>query len=225
MTAIGYARRSVERGNGTFSLDDQESRIRAWAEYKGVKLDRVIREDDVSGATPPIKRPQLGPALRSLESGDTLVIPRLDRLSRSVWEFANALRIAQSQGWALVCLDPEFDLTTASGRLVANVFASFAEFQKDQLVEQLQGGRREKAEGGGYIGGKTVPFGYRVGEDGSFIKDASEQKTIRRIIKLRRGDRTWKQVGEQVGMHPNTVKKIYYRETGEEPSRVHAAKK
>jgi putative DNA-invertase from lambdoid prophage Rac len=217
---VGYVRRSRERGNGAFSLEDQEGRIQAWADYRDRAIERIIREDDVSGALAPGDRPELGPALESLGEGDTLVVARLDRLSRSVWDFVNLLRRSRSEGWVLVCLEPEFDLATASGRLVANVFASFAEFQKDQIVEQLHGARRRKAAQGGYIGGRTVPFGYRV-EDGTFVEEPGEQEVIRQIMSLRREGRTWKQVGAALDMHPNTVKKVYYRETGEPHSRVH----
>ncbi len=222
MNVIGYTRRSREQDNGTLGLDDQEEKIRAWATYRDRPLTEVIREDDVSGALRPTDRPLLGPILRSLGKGDALVVARLDRLSRSVYDFANLLRVAKSSGWSLVCLDPEFDLTTAAGRLVANVFASFAEFQKDQLVEQLQGARRAKSRKGGYIGGQTVPFGHRV-EGGRVVRDPEQQEMVARVVTLRREGRTWKQVGQAVGMHPNTVKKVYYRETGEPPSRVHRA--
>ena len=217
---IGYARRSRQRDNGALSLDDQESSIRAWARYRERELSAVLREDDVSGALPPADRPRLGPALRALGPGDVLVVAKLDRLSRSMFDFAELLRQARSAGWSLVCLDPEFDLTTAAGRMVAHVFGAFAEFERDQLVERLHGARRAKAEQGGYVGGPTVPFGRRV-EGGRVVEDPDEQRVVARLVAARRRGRTWEQVGEEVGLHPNTARKAYYRETGEPRGRVH----
>ena len=116
---IGYARRSRERDNGALSLDDQEARIRAWAAYRERDLAPVLREDDVSATVAPTDRPALGPALAGLGAGDVLVVAKLDRLSRSVFDFTRLMRAANEDGWALVCLDPEFDLTTAAGRMVS----------------------------------------------------------------------------------------------------------
>jgi DNA invertase Pin-like site-specific DNA recombinase len=135
------------------------------------------------------------------------------------------MRRFRSEGWDIVCLDPEFDTGTAAGRLVAHVFASIGEWELDNTVERLQDARRAKAEQGLYVGGK-VPFGYRV-EDDRVVEDPDAQETITRLIVLRREGRTWKQVAEALGgrLHPNGVKKIYRRETGESGGRVHRALK
>jgi hypothetical protein len=71
--------------------------------------------------------------------------------------------------------------------------------------------------------GGPVRFGYRV-EGKQYVEDPAEQQTVREIVRLRDGPprRTWKQVGSAVGLHPNTVKKVYRRETGRSGGRVHA---
>ena len=109
----------------------------------------------------------LAPArLRTYCSGDVLVVAKLDRLSRSVFDFTRLMRAANEDGWALVCLDPEFDLTTAAGRMVSHVFAAFAEFERAQLIERLQGAKRAKARRGGYVGGARLHrrYGYLLDE-------------------------------------------------------------
>lgn len=187
---IGYTRRSREHDNGTYGLDDQEQRIRAWAEYKSLILSDVLREDDVSGATAPDARPLLGPALKGLRKGDVLVVAKFDRLSRSLFDFAGLIRRSQSEGWALVCLDPELDLTTASGRAMAGMLAVFAQFEKEQLVERLAGGKRAKARAGGYVGGNRLQrrYGYHLTEapEGrEYVPDPGEQETIAEMQRLR----------------------------------------
>lgn len=193
---IGHARRSRERDNGALSLDDQEARIRAWAAYRERDLAPVLREDDVSATVAPTDRPTLGPVLAGLGAGDVLVVAKLDRLSRSVFDFTWLMRAANEDGWALVCLDPEFDLTTAAGRMVSHVFAAFAEFERDQLIERLQGAKRAKARRGGYVGGarRHRRYGYRLDErpDGrrAYVPVPEEQAVIAEIRELRAGQYT-----------------------------------
>ena len=225
MKVIGYARRSQDRGNG-YGLDAQEAKLRAWAKYRDAELVEVIREDDVSGRVPPEDRSGLSDALRRIEGGeaDALVFAKLDRLARSVAVFSRLMRRSRDEGWGIICLDPEFDTGTAAGRLVAHVFASVGEWELENTVERLQGGRAAKAAKGLWTGGKP-PFGYRV-EGDRLIPDPSQQETIQRLIALRKEGRTWQQVAEALGgkLHPNTCKKIYRRETGESGGRVHKAK-
>lgn len=188
---VGYTRRSVEKDNGAFSLDDQENRIRAWAAYRERDLEDVLREDDVSGATPPDERPLLGPTLATLRKGDVLVVAKFDRLSRSLFDFASLIQRSRREGWSLVCLDPELDLTTASGRAMAGMLAVFAEFERSQLVERLAGAKRAKARAGGYVGGprfhKRYGFTLVLGEDGkkTYEPVAEEQEVIVQMRELR----------------------------------------
>lgn len=84
--------------------------------------------------------------LPSRRGADALVVAKLDRISRSVFDFSAMVRLAEERGFALVVLDPDLDFTSASGRLMANVLASFAEFERDLIRqrtrEALQAARR-----------------------------------------------------------------------------------
>ena len=223
MRAVGYARRSRERANG-FGLDAQEARSRAWAAYRGVELVEVVREDHVSGRLPAEERPGLSAALDLIGSAraDAVVFAKLDRLARSVSVFSRLMRRSRDEGWGIVCLDPEFDTGTAAGRLVAHIFASVGEWELENTVERLQDGRAAKAARGGYVGGPTVPFGYRVSA-GRLVEEPGEQEVVRQVVELRRDGRTWKQVAAALdsSLHPNTVKRAYRRATGESGGRVH----
>jgi DNA invertase Pin-like site-specific DNA recombinase len=228
VTVIGYARRSREKENGTLGLDDQEERIRAWAQYKQHSLADVLREDDVSGATPPDERPLLGPALAGLGRDDVLVVAKFDRLSRSLFDFAGLIDRAKREGWSLVCLDPELDLTTASGRAMAGMLAVFAQYEREQLIERLQGAKRAKARAGGYVGGARLHrrYGFRLvqGADGmEYVPVEDEQDTLAAIRRMRgEDDMTLRAICDQLeadgiesptgtGWHPPTVHRLIKR--------------
>lgn len=150
----------------------------------------------MSGATPPDDRPLLGPALAGLVKSDVLVIAKFDCLSRSLFDFAGLIRRSQREGWSLVCLDPELDLTTASGQAMAGMLAVFAQYEKEQLVERLQGAKRAKARAGGYVGGTRLHrrYGYRLVESPDGGKEyepvPEEQEVIAEMRRLRGKDMT-----------------------------------
>jgi DNA invertase Pin-like site-specific DNA recombinase len=82
-----------------------------------------------------LSRPSISTALDMLRRGDAsvLVVSKLDRLSRSLLDFATLMDRARREGWQLVVLDLAIDTTTPSGALMANVMASFAEYER-QLI-------------------------------------------------------------------------------------------
>ena len=84
-----------------------------------------------------MKRPGIKEALRVLEAGDAnaLVAAKLDRLSRSMLDFTALMAAAQKEGWALVALDCALDTTTPAGEAMANVLATFAQFER-RLISQ-----------------------------------------------------------------------------------------
>jgi DNA invertase Pin-like site-specific DNA recombinase len=184
---IGYTRRSRERDNGCFSLEDQAAKIEAWAAYRDHELTEVIREDDTSGAMAPDDRPQLGPALASLRPGDQIVVAKFDRLSRSLADFAALIQRAHREGWALTCLDPELDLSTSTGVAFAQILGVFAELERRQYIDRMAGGKRAKAAAGGYVGGRRLArrFGSELvcGEDGGceYVEVPAEQDVIAEI--------------------------------------------
>lgn len=151
-----------------------------------------------------------------------MVFSKLDRLARSVFEFAKLMRVFRSRGWGLVCLDPEFDTDTAAGRLVAHVFAAIGEWEVENTVERLADAREAKRDAGGWASGPP-PFAYRAEGRGRLGEDPDEQEVIARIIALRDGPprRTWKQVAAKVPLSPGGGKNAYRRATGGSGGRIH----
>ena len=117
-------------------LEAQRQAIRAEAERQGWQLI-AIHED--AGASGKAMRGRGGlqqalTAVRELGDG-VLVVAKLDRLSRSMKDFANLMAVSQQQGWGLVALDLGVDTSTPSGEMMANVTATFAQFER-RLIGQ-----------------------------------------------------------------------------------------
>jgi DNA invertase Pin-like site-specific DNA recombinase len=134
--AIGYVRVSTdEQANSRAGLEAQRAAILAEAKHRGWRLVEMIEDAGYSGRT--LKRPGISEALEALRSkrADTLVVAKLDRLSRSMLDFASLMDRATKEHWALVALDLNVDTTTPAGEAMANVLATFAQFER-RLISQ-----------------------------------------------------------------------------------------
>ena len=129
---IGYIRVSTDQqAESGAGMAAQRSSIRRQCEQHGWELAAIYEDNGASAKT--LKgRPGLSEALAVLASGgaSALVVAKLDRLARSVHDFAGLVRIAEREGWAIVALDLGVDMTTPTGGLLANVTASVAEWER-----------------------------------------------------------------------------------------------
>ena len=137
---IGYARVSTEDQN----LDLQRDAL----ETAGCEQ---IYTDRVSGTK--ARRPGLEQALSHLRAGDTLVVWRLDRLGRSLRHLIDTVTELQEKGIGFKSLTESIDTTTSGGRLVFNIFASLAEFEREIIRERTQAGL-QAARARGKTGGR-----------------------------------------------------------------------
>src|SRR4029078_4577485 len=124
---IGYARVSTREQN----LDMQVIAL----EDAGCKK---IHEEIVSGAKS--DRPVLDIVLNQLRDGDVLVVWKLDRLGRSLKQLVELVQMLMERNIVLCSLMDPIDTTTPQGRLVFNIFASLAEFERDIIRERTQAG-------------------------------------------------------------------------------------
>jgi len=136
MQVLGYVRVSTEeQSDSGAGLEAQRRAIEAECVRRGWQLLEVV--EDAGFSAKDLKRPGIQEALRVLEEGDAkaLVAAKLDRLSRSMIDFTALMATAQKQGWALVALDCAVDTTTPAGEAMANVLATFAQFER-RLISQ-----------------------------------------------------------------------------------------
>jgi DNA invertase Pin-like site-specific DNA recombinase len=136
MTTYGYARVSTDGQ----SLASQE------AELKGAGCIKVYAEK-ISGARG--DRAELARALKRIDSGDTLIVTRLDRLARSTRDLLNILHALGEKGARFKSLrDAWADTTSAHGRLMLTVLGGLAEFERELILARTNDGRkRAKARG------------------------------------------------------------------------------
>ena len=94
---------------------------------------RWITDDGFSAKD--LNRPGITEALEMLREGtaEALVVAKLDRVSRSVYDLAGLMKRSQDEGWGLVVLDLGLDSTTPAGRLTGHVMAAVAEWERDAI--------------------------------------------------------------------------------------------
>ena len=109
-----------------------------------------IFQEKVSSAK---ERPQLQKLLETLREDDTVIVWKLDRLSRSLKELFTLVNDFQARGIGFRSLNDAIDTTTAQGRLVFNLFASLAEFERDLIRERTKAGLAA-ARARGRVGGR-----------------------------------------------------------------------
>lgn len=155
---IGYARVSTKDQNLELQIDALKKH--------GCEL---IFEEKV-GATSK-ERPQLEKLKSQLREGDVVVVWKLDRLGRSIRDLLHLISEFEKKSVGFTSLQDHMDTTTSQGRLVFNIFASLAEFEKELIKERTMAGI-EAAKARGRIGGR------RHGLSASARKKASEARTL-----------------------------------------------
>lgn len=141
MRMIGYIRVSTaEQASSGLGLEAQEKDIRAECERRDWQLLELVRDEGQSAKT--LDRPGLRLALERIAAGEAegLIVSKLDRLSRSVIDFGLLLEWFTELEATLVALDLNVDTSTPGGRLVANVFAVVAEWERDVIAARTRAG-------------------------------------------------------------------------------------
>ena len=131
MEAIGYIRVSTDQqGERGYGLDAQTARIEDEAERRGWNLAHVYV--DVASGKSTKRRPQYAAAVRELSEGRAavLVVAKLDRLSRSLVDFAGLMAQSRKEGWSIDALDIGIDTSTINGELIANIIMALAQWER-----------------------------------------------------------------------------------------------
>jgi DNA invertase Pin-like site-specific DNA recombinase len=182
-----YTRKSSEEGlDMEFnSLDAQREACEAYIASQRSEGWAAIREpyDDggVSGGT--LERPALQRLLADVEAGliDVIVVYKIDRLSRSLMDFAKLVDIFDRNQVTFVSVTQSFNTTTSMGRLTLNILLSFAQFEREVIGERIRDKFAASRKRGMWMGG-YVPLGYDV-RDRKLIINEAEAATVQMIFK------------------------------------------
>ena len=139
MRVVGYCRVSTaEQGESGAGLEWQEAAIRSEVERRGWTL-AGIRTDVASGKSMR-RRPEFAATLAELREhrADTLIVAKLDRLSRSVLDFARIMEQAHAEGWTLAVLDLNVDTTSTNGKLIAHIMIALAQWERELIGDRTR---------------------------------------------------------------------------------------
>lgn len=150
---VGYVRVSTtDQGESGAGLDVQREAIIRDAERRGWTVVDIYQ--DVASAKSMDKRPQLARAIQAVESGEagTLMVYKLDRLSRSVVDFGAVMERARREGWNLVVIDLGVDLSTPAGEMVGSIMASLAQWERRIISQRTKEALSAKKRAGVKLG-------------------------------------------------------------------------
>lgn len=182
-----YTRKSTEEGleQAFNSLDAQREACAAYIasqRHEGWSLSPDIYDDGgFTGGN--MDRPGLQQLLRDVRGGriDVVVVYKVDRLTRSLADFAKMVEILDNAGASFVSVTQAFNTTNSMGRLTLNVLLSFAQFEREVISERIRDKVAASKARGMWMGG-PVPLGYRV-EDRKLVVVPSEAETVRHVMR------------------------------------------
>lgn len=183
-----YTRKSSEEGleQAFNSLHAQREACEAYVksqQHEGWAVIPTIYDDGgFSGGS--IERPALARLLGDVRDGkvDVVVVYKIDRLTRSLFDFAKIVEIFDAASASFVSVTQSFNTTTSMGRLTLNVLLSFAQFEREVTGERIRDKIAASKRKGMFMGG-NVPLGYDL-VDHRLVINEQEAGTVRTIFDL-----------------------------------------
>jgi DNA invertase Pin-like site-specific DNA recombinase len=180
-----YTRKSTEEGldQAFNSLDAQREACEAYIKsqaHEGWKLVKGAYDDGgFSGGN--MERPGIQRLMAEVKQGsiDIVVVYKVDRLTRSLADFAKIVEVLDSHGASFVSVTQQFNTTTSMGRLTLNVLLSFAQFEREVTGERIRDKIAASKRKGMWMGG-TPPLGYET-KDRQLVVNEADAETVRLI--------------------------------------------
>ncbi|MFZ1774467.1 MAG: recombinase family protein, partial [Rhizobiaceae bacterium] len=181
-----YTRKSSEEGleQAFNSLHAQREACEAYVlsqRHEGWNVIPTAFDDGgFSGGT--MERPALRALLEEIRAGrvDVVVVYKIDRLTRSLFDFAKIVEILDAANASFVSVTQSFNTTTSMGRLTLNVLLSFAQFEREVTGERIRDKIAASKRKGMWMGG-NVPFGYDL-KDRTLTPNEHEAASVRTIF-------------------------------------------
>lgn len=177
-----YIRVSTQEQTENYSIDIQRERVEAYCKSKGWSVRQVFVDGGFSGAS--MQRPALQDLLSNLDKFDTVVVYKLDRLSRSQRDTMELIQdYFLENGLDFASVTETLDTTTTFGMAMIGILAVFAELERGNIAERMRGGLIKRTEEGYRTsGGNHDPSGYVRKEDGDLEPLPKEVEHIQKLF-------------------------------------------
>ena len=186
MKAIGYVRVSTEdQAKEGVSLDNQRTKIRAYADLKDLELVGIIEDAGISAKN--LNRPGVQEVLRMARKKEVeaVVVYKLDRMFRSTVDALETTKRFDKWGVAFHSIHETLDTQSAMGRFFFTLIAALAEMERGIVGERTKAALKHKRSNGEKTGG-DIPFGYSLDLDGkTLVEHPREQEAIKLIKRLK----------------------------------------
>lgn len=180
----GYARENPESQIESNNIEKQIIKLLACG------CDEVIEEQFTGKIT---DRPRLNELICKLQSGDTLMITKLDRLARDLTQAYKLINELRSREITINILNMGIIDNTNLGVSILNIFSALAEFERDVLIERTQYGKAVASKGKGYKNGRKPKY-----------TDEQRQHALS-LLSSNGGDKSYPQVSEATGISVSTL--------------------
>src|SRR5215207_565104 len=157
-----YLRVSSEEQRDRETIEIQDDFLEQYRNLYELEVADIYKDDGISGTIPLHERPEGRRLLEDAKAGkfDTVLVYKLDRLGRSLLVIVDAHdRLAQA-GVSLRSATEPIDTSTPSGRLIFQMLASFAEYERETIGERTRAGLHRAFRNGKHVG--RIPYGYRI---------------------------------------------------------------
>lgn len=180
MRVAGYVRVSTSAQTDAYGVDAQRSDIEKYCKGHGYEIIAWYEDKGVSGVKE--SRPELDKLLYKVGNPpvEAVVVAASDRIAREIELYYAIKHQMSTRGMKLISVREDFGFKGAYAPVLEALMAAMAEIERGAIKQRTSAGRRMKAAGGGYAGGKP-PFGYSV-SNSELVIDEVEAKVVREIF-------------------------------------------
>ncbi len=198
--AIGYTRVSTrDQAESGASLASQRTKIEAYTVLHDLELVDMIQDAGFSAKS--LDRPGMTKLLSLIRGRKitTVVVAKLDRITRSVRDLGELIELFQRSGVEFASVADHIDTSTASGRLVLNVMGSVSQWEREAIGERTSEALAVMRSNGRRIS-RHAPYGYRLNGQG-WIEEDREQEATRLMRQLRAKGTSLRRIAQELQTH------------------------
>lgn len=179
--ARGYCRVSTTMQLDGISLDTQQKRIKEYCTFKQLNLIKTYEDAGISAKN--VDRPGLQQLIKEMQSGDSVIICDLSRLSRRTSDALQLFEDFKKRGVNFICLNPSIEFSTPIGQLMFTVLMAVHQLERENISSHVKANMNQLSREGKLR--SRPPFGYKfIGKDLDLEPEPEQQKVIEKIKKL-----------------------------------------